>query len=253
MSTNSHPKAPQPPLPPTPNEQAQTPPVSNQPPHPPIDGQPYTPYGQQPAYQAENPGQTLGIISIVLSFIGFSLIGAILGFVSRNQSKKVNAPTTLGTIGAVIGLVFTVITVLVCLLVLFIILVAAANPTSSRSSDPSSYLFDNSTDDSSNPNDSAASDLRSQADIVARKAEAYRTIEGSYPKTTNDFDTHESSSIPSSINIYSSFLLTSSSLTYIYCGDNAAQIAYLGTSKDDTRIKALGTASSSVVCEKSMI
>lgn len=63
----------------------------------------------QTATNQENPGQTLGIVSIVLSFVGLSLIGLILAVISRKKSKAAGASTTLGTVGLVLGIVFTVI------------------------------------------------------------------------------------------------------------------------------------------------
>ncbi len=66
---------------------------------------PVTPVGAS----GENPGQTLGIISIVLDLIGFSVIGIILGVISRKKSKAAGHSTTLGTVGLVLGIIFTVI------------------------------------------------------------------------------------------------------------------------------------------------
>ncbi len=67
---------------------------------------------QQPVASQDNPGKTLGIVSIVMSIIGLSIVGIILAVISRKKSKEANASTTLGTIGLVLGIVFTVLAVL---------------------------------------------------------------------------------------------------------------------------------------------
>lgn len=116
MDPQQQPQQPQqPPQPPAQPEPTQ-PPVSEpqsvpQPPEPvfqpqplPGDQQPLPPAGQQ-VQSDENPGQTLGIVSIVLSALGISIIGIILGVVSRNKSKKAGKSTTLGTVGLVLGII----------------------------------------------------------------------------------------------------------------------------------------------------
>lgn len=69
-------------------------------------GQPY-PYPQQTnlaAPQGSNPGQGMGIASIILSFLGITaLIGLILGIISINKSKKANHSPVLGVVGTCIG------------------------------------------------------------------------------------------------------------------------------------------------------
>lgn len=74
-----------------------------------------------PQAQAEDPGQVMGIISIVLSFFGLGLIGIILGVLSLNKSKAAGYKGTLGLVGTIIGIVFTV---LALLYVIFIAVVA---------------------------------------------------------------------------------------------------------------------------------
>ena len=51
---------------------------------PPYPGQPNAPYAQP----IENPGQTLGIIGLVLNFIGISIGGIILGIIYLTKSDK---------------------------------------------------------------------------------------------------------------------------------------------------------------------
>lgn len=83
-------------------------PAPNQPP-----GQnPAGTYYQQPA--AEDPGKTLGIVGLILSFFT-AIVGLIISAVALNKSKKAGFKNTpalvgiiigaLGTIGAIIGVI----------------------------------------------------------------------------------------------------------------------------------------------------
>lgn len=56
------------------------------------------------------PGKTLGIVAIPIA-IFFSVIGIILGFVAKSQSKKVGAKNTPATIAIVIGFVVLILTI----------------------------------------------------------------------------------------------------------------------------------------------
>ena len=60
----------------------------------------------------ENPGETFAIISFILTMFGLSLIGAILGFLSRKKSKEAGYATKLGTSAMWVGIVITVLVVL---------------------------------------------------------------------------------------------------------------------------------------------
>lgn len=128
-----------------PNQQPQN--VNNpaQPEQPQVVTQPPNPGYQQAAPVAENPGQALGIISIILSFVGFSLIGLILGAISRNKSKAVGAPTTLGTVGLVLGIVFTAISIFFFILMslaAYAGIQERARDEASRSQSRSSSIYD---------------------------------------------------------------------------------------------------------------
>lgn len=70
------------------------------------------PQGAPQGAPQTNPGQVLGIVSIVLGLTGcLSLIGVILGFMSRSRSKRAGASTTLGTVGLVISAIALVIAI----------------------------------------------------------------------------------------------------------------------------------------------
>lgn len=50
-----------------------------------------------------NPGKTLGIVGIVLSFIALAPVGLVLSIVSLVKSSKVGASKTLGIVGVVLN------------------------------------------------------------------------------------------------------------------------------------------------------
>jgi hypothetical protein len=60
----------------------------------------------QPQYVQVVPGKTLGIVALVLSLLGgLSVIGIILGFVARAQSKAAGFPNTPAKIAIIIGFI----------------------------------------------------------------------------------------------------------------------------------------------------
>ena len=200
------------------------------------NSQPVLPTQPNSPIPQENPGQTLGIVSIIMIFV-FPLLGIVFGVMSRNKSKAVGMPSGLGTTGMVINIVVTALSVV--LAILFIVLVVMAGASESSKSTPSSNY----------PLQEAG--LSGVAKEVAKRAGAYKLQTGDYPKSTTDFDKYTQSTLPTDIEVFSSLLLTSKSLTYIYCGQGAAQIVYLGNSEDDKRITAIGSASTTEVCPKS--
>lgn len=72
---------------------------------------PQTPQGQ-PVVVQTNPGQGLGIASLVCSLIGMSLVGLILGIIAMKKSKEVGMSNGLALAGVIIssiGMVFGVL------------------------------------------------------------------------------------------------------------------------------------------------
>lgn len=60
------------------------------------------------------PGKTLGIISILLVVpLGLSLVGIILGFVARAQSKAAGYKNTPATVAIVLGFIALAITIII--------------------------------------------------------------------------------------------------------------------------------------------
>lgn len=135
----------QPPVPPV---EPVTPPTSDQPQQP-VPPAPQTYPGQpgvQYAQPMENPGQTTGIVGLVLNFLGITIGGIILGAISRNKSKAAGMSTTLGTISLVWGIIATVIgAIVITLMIIGIILAASESSTRPRSSDSlnNSYEYSN--------------------------------------------------------------------------------------------------------------
>ncbi|MCU1573380.1 MAG: hypothetical protein JWO93_1462 [Micrococcaceae bacterium] len=91
-------------------------------------GQPYgqQPYGQQPAYPQQNfgaesyqgretqdPGKVYGIISIILPFVGFGLVGLVLGIIGRIKSKRAGYKNVLALVGIILGAISVVVGILI--------------------------------------------------------------------------------------------------------------------------------------------
>lgn len=58
---------------------------------------------------SENPGKTLGIISLVLGIIGMGLVGLVLGIIGLKKSKKVGMSNSLAVAGIVVSVISMVI------------------------------------------------------------------------------------------------------------------------------------------------
>jgi hypothetical protein len=66
-----------------------------------------------PTAPAAVPGKTLGIVGLILAFIGpVSLIGLIISIVARSQSKKAGFSNTPATVGIVIGILVLIGTII---------------------------------------------------------------------------------------------------------------------------------------------
>lgn len=92
----------------------QQPPAYGQ--QPPVyTGQPSAPQGQQPGpygAPAVDPGKTMAIVSIILPFVGFSLIGLILAIIAKGKSKKAGYKNTLAFASIIINVVILILSII---------------------------------------------------------------------------------------------------------------------------------------------
>ena len=85
---------------------------------PPPQGYPPQSYPQQGYQQpyaappAEDPGKTLGIIGLVLSFFT-AIIGLIISIVALRRSKKAGFKNTPALIGIIVGILSTVVAIII--------------------------------------------------------------------------------------------------------------------------------------------
>ncbi|KZE90142.1 DUF4190 domain-containing protein [Microbacterium sp. TNHR37B] len=91
-------------------QQPQTPPAYNAPPAAPAyNAPPAAPAynaGGYPGPDAPVPGKTLGIVALVVVFFA-SVIGLILGYVARSQSKTAGVENTPAKVAIILGWIFT--------------------------------------------------------------------------------------------------------------------------------------------------
>lgn len=74
-------------------------------------------YGQQgygAAPPAEDPGKTLGIVGLVLSFFT-AIIGLIISIVALRKSKKAGFKNTPAVIGIIVGILSTIVAIIVAI------------------------------------------------------------------------------------------------------------------------------------------
>lgn len=104
-----------------------------QPPQAPQYGAPQAPqYGapQAPQYSApqagtpgyaapaQDPGKTMGIVGLVLSFLGcLSIVGLILSIVAFNKSKKAGYKNGVALAGIIVGAIMLVISIVVGIII----------------------------------------------------------------------------------------------------------------------------------------
>lgn len=79
---------------------------------------------QQPQYAQAIPGKTLGIVALVLSFLGgLAIVGIILGFVARGQSKAAGYPNGPAKAAIIVG--FIVITIFIISMIILAVVSAS--------------------------------------------------------------------------------------------------------------------------------
>ena len=117
--------------PPMPQPTPETHPLSE--PVPVLNGSPSSqpveaanPFAQQPvagasaAVTSRNPGQTLGIVSLVLALVGLGLLSLIVGIIGLKKSKQAGMKNGFALAGVIVGIIEIIIGT-----ILAIILVAA--------------------------------------------------------------------------------------------------------------------------------
>ncbi|WP_164743408.1 DUF4190 domain-containing protein [Microbacterium sulfonylureivorans] len=102
-------------------------------------------YGAAPAYGAPaavDPGKTMGIVALVAVFF-ISILGLILGYVARSQSKKAGFSNTPAKIAIILGWIFLVLSI-IAVIALIVIAFAAAGSIAElcRGMDPGVYTTD---------------------------------------------------------------------------------------------------------------
>jgi preprotein translocase subunit SecG len=78
-----------------------------------------------PPASGSEPGKTLGIVALIVVFF-FSLIGLILGYVARSQSKKAGVKNTPAKIAIILGWVFIALSIIVGIIIAAVVIPAAA-------------------------------------------------------------------------------------------------------------------------------
>lgn len=89
--------------PPAPQQPEQKPPAQN----------------QTPNATGEDPGKTFGIISLVTSLLGISLLGLIFGIIGRKKSKAAGYSNGLALAGIIISIIGMIIGIIIISLVVF--------------------------------------------------------------------------------------------------------------------------------------
>ncbi len=65
-----------------------------------------------PMAPAASDGKTLGVVALIVAFF-FSLLGIILGFVAKGQSKRAGVSNTPATVAIVLGFVFMILGIII--------------------------------------------------------------------------------------------------------------------------------------------
>lgn len=81
--------------------------------------------GGTTAQQSDQQTDVLGIISIIMAFVGFQLIGIILAVIGMNKAKQENRPVTLSKVGLILNIVMMLVFLPLIILFLFALFAAA--------------------------------------------------------------------------------------------------------------------------------
>lgn len=172
---------------------------------------------------AANPGQTLGIIGIVLGILGISPVGLVLSILSMMKSGKVGASKVLG----IVGLILNILSFIAGIFLFFVIVLAAQQGVQTKAS---------------------ASAAQVNANHVLSKAEAYYALHTTYPDTISDFSKNTETTIDSTITVTSDTPTTAKTIKYQKCDNFGAQITYYNPTTERIVILPAGDASTIPNC-----
>lgn len=196
--------------------------MSQQPPIPPqptgIDGAPTAAPDAHYHMPPVNPGQTNGIIGMILPFVGLAPIGLVFSIISTLQSGKANTSRILG----IIGVVFNAIGILALLFFAAIII----SVTATSGTDLKDRMLDTVT--------------QTRAYGVRDDAEAYYQKHGNYPANA---DTLAGTLSDPTITLSARPVANRDQIGYAACGTDGASVEYLKHSSTVPVVLYLGTGS----------
>ncbi|MBW8761880.1 MAG: DUF4190 domain-containing protein [Microbacterium sp.] len=73
------------------------------------------------------PGKTLGIVAVILTFVVSSVVGLILGYVARNQSRAVGYENTPAKVAIIAGWILTALGLIAGIIAVISIFALAAS------------------------------------------------------------------------------------------------------------------------------
>ncbi|MDN3495550.1 DUF4190 domain-containing protein [Planococcus sp. APC 4015] len=77
---------------------------------------------------AGEPGKTMGIVALIAVFF-ISILGLVLGYVARSQSKKAGIPNTPAKIAIILGWIFIVLQIIGAIIAIVLFATLAASGT----------------------------------------------------------------------------------------------------------------------------
>jgi hypothetical protein len=61
------------------------------------------------ATAADDPGKTLGVVSLITAILGLALVGLVTGIIGLKKSKKAGFKNSMALAGIIISIVFTIL------------------------------------------------------------------------------------------------------------------------------------------------
>lgn len=77
------------------------------------------PFSQQPAPAQKqrvshpNPGRTMGLVALILSFVGLGLLSLIFGLIALKKSRQAGRGNTLAVVAIVLGIIEIIAAIIV--------------------------------------------------------------------------------------------------------------------------------------------